>query len=299
HAPEEGGAAPLSSPDADHLPGSVLLARSAPIRRRHRRRAAARAPHRARPGVADHGRQAVRARWIAPSANGQLPAPILRRPAPTHRDRARPRLVAETDRRRRAGLRARRLDPGPGAQPDAGPAARARPRLSLHLAQSRGGRAYKPPHRGDVSRPHRRVYRQADIVQEGVAYLHRIAAAGSPDSRPEGQTAKTRAAGRRAESGDPPGGMPFPPPLPLCRRPVSERVAEAARGQARPIRVLSSAVTIANPGADPDNETVPSRREGAARRNSGARSLAAGGRQHVEPAARRLRRRSREDRGSE
>ena len=45
---EQGRAAALSPADADHLPGSVLLARSAHVGRRHRRRAAARARRRAR-----------------------------------------------------------------------------------------------------------------------------------------------------------------------------------------------------------------------------------------------------------
>ena len=40
--------AALSPADADHLPGSVLLARSAHVGRRHRGRAAARARHRQR-----------------------------------------------------------------------------------------------------------------------------------------------------------------------------------------------------------------------------------------------------------
>ena len=38
-----------------------------------------------------------------------------------------------------------------------GPAGRARPRLSVHLARPRRGRAYRPPRRGDVSRPDRRA----------------------------------------------------------------------------------------------------------------------------------------------
>ena len=36
--------------------------------------------------------------------------------------------------------------------------------LPVHLAQSRGGRAHQPPHRRDVSRPHRRIHRQAHAV---------------------------------------------------------------------------------------------------------------------------------------
>ena len=71
---------------------------------------------------------------------------------------------AQADHRRRAGLRPRRVDPGAGPQPDDGPAARARARLSVHLAQPGRGRTHQPPHRGHVSRPDRRIYRQEDPV---------------------------------------------------------------------------------------------------------------------------------------
>ena len=36
--------------------------------------------------------------------------------------------------------------------------------LPVHLAQSRGGRAHQPPHRRDVSRPHRRIRRHAHAL---------------------------------------------------------------------------------------------------------------------------------------
>ena len=164
HPPRQEGVAALPAADADHLPGPVLLARPAHVGRRHRGRADARAPHRQRQGREGESRRAVRARRPAQGADGQLSAPVFRRPAPAHRDRARARAAAEADRRRRAGLRARRLDPGAGAQSDDRSAARDGARLSVHLAQSGGGRAHQPPHRGDVSRPHRRIYRQAHAV---------------------------------------------------------------------------------------------------------------------------------------
>ena len=49
-------------------------------------------------------------------AHAPLPARILRRPAPAHRDRACARGGAGADRLRRAGVRARRVDPGAGDQ---------------------------------------------------------------------------------------------------------------------------------------------------------------------------------------
>ena len=66
--------------------------------------------------VRETGRGAVRARRPAPRTDEQLPASVLRRPAPAHRHRARARAAAEIDRRRRAGVRARRVDPGAGAR---------------------------------------------------------------------------------------------------------------------------------------------------------------------------------------
>ncbi len=63
---------------------------------------------------------------LRPRALRPLSAHVLRRPAAAHRDR--PRADAEpcAGRRRRAGVRARRLGPGAGAQPARRPAGRAR-----------------------------------------------------------------------------------------------------------------------------------------------------------------------------
>ena len=57
---------------------------------------------------------------------------------------------------RRAGLGARRVDPGPGRQPVHGAAGAARPHLPLHRPRSRRGAPHLRPHRRHVSRPHRR-----------------------------------------------------------------------------------------------------------------------------------------------
>ena len=62
----------------------------------------------------------------------------------------------EADRLRRAGVGARRLDPGAGDQPARGPAGQVRPDLPLHRPRPVGGRAHQRPRRGDVPRPHRR-----------------------------------------------------------------------------------------------------------------------------------------------
>src|SRR5436309_343436 len=69
----------------------------------------------ARGGAARSGRPAR-------AFGGPVPARVLGRPAPAHRHRAGTGVVAQARRARRAGLRARRVDPGPDPQPAAGPA---------------------------------------------------------------------------------------------------------------------------------------------------------------------------------
>ncbi len=72
------------------------------------------------------GRRGAEAGRPARCRHGQVPARILRRPAPAHRHRARADHAAQTDRRRRTGQRARRLGAGAGAQSAGGPAGRVR-----------------------------------------------------------------------------------------------------------------------------------------------------------------------------
>ena len=72
------------------------------------------------------------------AAAARLPQPlsacVQRRPAPAHRHRARAGAQPEPDRRRRAGLRARRVGAGADPQPDARPAGPARPDLPVRRA---------------------------------------------------------------------------------------------------------------------------------------------------------------------
>ena len=60
---------------------------------------------------------------LLPEHARALSARVLGRPAPAHRHRPRARRQSRADRVRRAGLGARRLDPGADRQPAAGPAA--------------------------------------------------------------------------------------------------------------------------------------------------------------------------------
>ena len=103
---------------------------------------------------------------LASSPRRALPARVLGRPAPAHRHRPRARARTPSSSSRRAGLGARRLDPGADHQPDAGPAGRVRADLPLHLARPRRGEAHRRPRRGDVPRPDRRDRRQAAPLRQ-------------------------------------------------------------------------------------------------------------------------------------
>ncbi len=74
------------------------------------------------------GARAARAGRAEPRARQPLPARVLRRSAPARRHRARDRAGADDARARRAGLRARRVDPGRRREPARRPAGPARPR---------------------------------------------------------------------------------------------------------------------------------------------------------------------------
>ena len=111
------------------------------------------------------GPGAARDRRPQPRALQPLPARVLRRPAPAHRHRPGADAAAQAARRRRAGLRARRVDPGPGHQPAAGPAARVRHRVPLHRPRPRDRPALLPRGRGDVPRQDRRDRRPGDALQ--------------------------------------------------------------------------------------------------------------------------------------
>ena len=101
------------------------------------------------------GRRAAGAGRAAARSRPPLSARILRRPAPAPGHRPRARRRAPADRGRRAGIGARRLDPGAGHQPDALAAAALRPGLHLHQPRSRGCEAYRRSHRRNVPRQDR------------------------------------------------------------------------------------------------------------------------------------------------
>ena len=93
---------------------------------------------------------------LQPGALQPLPARVLRRPAPADRDRPGARAAAEADRRRRAGLGARRLDPGADHQPARRPPGRVRPHLPLRRPRPRRRPPRLRPDRGHVPGQDRR-----------------------------------------------------------------------------------------------------------------------------------------------
>ena len=107
-------------PDADDLPGPVRLAQSAQAGGPDHRRAA-RAARLARGAeLKRRVQELLRPRRPAGRALQPVPARVLRRPAPADRHRPRTCVAAQADRRRRAGLRPRRLRPGADHQPARG-----------------------------------------------------------------------------------------------------------------------------------------------------------------------------------
>ena len=175
-----------------------------------------------------------------PRARQPLPARVLRRAAPAHRHRpgagARPRPA----RARRAGVGARRVDPGRRHQPARGPAGRARPRLPVHRARPLGRAPHLRPRRGDVPRQDRRDRRPPTRSTSAPAHPYTqalLSAVPVPDPRKERQRAADRARGRRAEPGRPAVGLPVPHPLleGAGRSAPSEEPALIDRGQGHPV----------------------------------------------------------------
>ena len=142
----------------------------------------------------------------------------------------------EAHRLRRAGLGARRLDPGAGDQPARGPAGEVRPHLPLHRPRPLGGGAHQRPGRGDVSRPHRRDRAGArrSTTRRCIPTPRRCCRrCRSPTRRSSASasccraTCPTRSARRRAATSTPAARSPSP----TARR----RDRRAAREAARPL----------------------------------------------------------------
>ena len=113
-----------------------------------------------------------------------LPARVLRRPAAADRDRPGAGAAAEADHRRRAGLRPRRLDPGPDPRPALRAAGRVRPHLRLRRPRHRRRPPRLRPDRGDVRGQDRRAGPGRPGLRAAPGRLHEAAARGGADPRP-------------------------------------------------------------------------------------------------------------------
>ena len=147
--------------------------------------------------VGPPGRAAPRRRRAACRRGEPLPARVLGRPAAAHRSRARALAQPRLRRLRRAGVGARRLDPGADRQPARGPAARLQPDVSLHRARPRGRPAHLDADHRHVPRQDRRDRTGGRPVREPAAPVHGDAALGDPGARPEG---RARRAARSASA---------------------------------------------------------------------------------------------------
>ena len=210
-------------------------------------------------------RRAARAGRPRRRRRHQVSASVLRRPAPAHLDRARAVDEPVVPGLRRADVRARRLGAGAGAEPDARPAAAARPHLPVHFAQPGGRPPHRRPGRRHVPRPHRRNGAHANAVHAAEAPVHaRCCSTPCPTSR----CRASRACGRRrgAESAGTTARLHVPSAVSSGQRTLPPRDSRAARpaGTARACRLPCGRGRALPPRAVP----VAVRLTGARRRSA-------------------------------
>ncbi len=114
----------------------------------------------------------------------EISARVFRRTAPAHRDRPRADHPPEACRRRRAGLRSRRVGAGAGAESDERSAARRGRDVPLDQPRPRRRRAYLRDDCGDVSRTDRRDGPDRGVVRGAGASLYARARRGDAAARP-------------------------------------------------------------------------------------------------------------------
>ena len=147
------------------------------------------------------------------------------------------------DRRRRARLGARRLDPGADPEPARGAAGRVRPHVPLHRARPERRPARLRPDRGDVPRQDRRALAGGGAATPGpsIRTRRRSSRPYPPSRRPRASAAAPGRAPRRpTEPGRATAGLPVPHALPLRDRDLQRGRAAARRPPPRPPGRLSS-----------------------------------------------------------
>ena len=207
---------------ADRLPEPLRLAQSAPEGRLDPGGAARHQHQPQRRRAAGEGARHARARRPPAGALRALSAHVLRRPAPAHRHRPRADAGAEDRRARRAGLRARRLDPGADPESPRRPAGPVRADLHLHQPRSLGRALRRRRRDGDVSRPAgrdragaRRSSAARSTPIRGRCFRRRRSPTRSK------RRAKIKLEGELPSPFDPPSGCPFHPRCPYRREPTA------------------------------------------------------------------------------
>ena len=159
----------------------------------------------------------------------------IRRPMPARRHRARAGSRCRAHHRRRAGLSARRLDPGANPESVDPAAARDGTDAAVHLARSRRSPPSLPARGGDVSRPHRRGGAARTSIFRNPQHPYTQALHRGDPAHGAGRRRCRPLLGRRATSPlDAPTGCPFHPrcphAMPVCRSgdPPSFRAAGEA-----------------------------------------------------------------------
>ena len=150
-------------------------------------------------------------------------------------------LRPEAGHLRRAGVGARRVDPGADHQPARGPAGRVRPDLRLHLPRPVRGPARQRPDRGDVPRQDRRDRRTPSELFDTTRHPYTRCAAVGRSRCPTRTLADSRErivlAGDLPSPADPPSGCRFHTRCPKARqrlRRVEPAAGARARRRARP-----------------------------------------------------------------
>ena len=204
--------------DADDLPGPVQLAEPAPPGRLDHRR-----PVRDSGNGRRRRAQATRpgadgARRPQPGALQPFPGRVLRRSATEDRRCARSRAAPEARHLRRAGLRARRLDPGADHQSARRPSGGVRADVRLHRARPLGRSARQRPHRGHVPGQVRRGRGQGRAVRRPRHPYTNALPSAIPESRSAGGSQRILLR----------GDVPSPDPA-AVRMPLSSALSEGSR----------------------------------------------------------------------
>ena len=193
-----------------------------------------------------------------PGALQPLPARVLGRAAPAHRDRPRASRSTRAHRLRRAGLGARRLHPRADPQPAGRPAGGAGAHLPVHLPRPVGGAPRQRPRRRDVPRQGGRDRARGRAVPTArhpyTAAL--LSAVPVPDRRRAGAPEASSSTATRPRRWTRPRGCRFHPRCP----------------KAQPLCALESSALVPRQGDAPRTSPRATSRWRTGKRGAGRRS---------------------------